>query len=43
MTKTEKRNSQNERVIEILFWNPSSPIKFDTAQGPYKKNCFNGF
>ena len=43
VTKTEKRNSQNERAIEIIFWNPSSPIKFDTAYGPYKKVVITGF
>jgi len=43
VTKKEKRNNQKERAIEVIFWNPTSPIKFDTAYGPYKKIVLTGF
>jgi len=42
VTKTGKRNNKNERVIEIIFWDPSGSIRFDTTYGPYKKIVLTG-
>lgn len=42
ISKTKKDKHLNERAIEIIFWNPSNSLQFDSTYGPYKRVYLTG-